>query len=90
MKLVHTCVWNEPPQVSERVVFAEFEWKYHNFLNIKTGESNLKILLFNYWKDLALGSAETYSLEVGAYVSLKRVTASFWEIRFCWILVKIL
>ena len=48
--------------------------------------SNLMIWLFNYWRDLALGSAGTYFLEVGAYLSLNRATAAFWEGRFCWIL----
>ena len=32
----------------ERVVFAEFDWKYHIFLNIKSEEWDLKVLLFNY------------------------------------------
>ena len=36
------------------------------FLNIKTREWNLKILLLNYLNDLASGSLETYFLEVGA------------------------
>ena len=39
--------------------FADFDWKYHIFFNIKTEERDLKILLFNYWNDLALGSVET-------------------------------
>ena len=47
------------PWVCERVVFAEFDWKYHIFLNIKTEQWDLKILLFNYWNDIALGSVET-------------------------------
>ena len=34
--------------MSERVVFAEFDWKYHIFLNIKSEEWDLKVLLFNY------------------------------------------
>ena len=32
----------------KRAVFAEFDWKYHICLNIKTKEWDLKILLFNY------------------------------------------
>ena len=31
--------------MSERLVFVKFDWKYHIFLNIKTEEWNLKILL---------------------------------------------
>ena len=53
------CLWNEPPQVSDRVVFAEFDWKYPNFLKYKKGEWGVNILLFNYTNDLALGSVET-------------------------------
>ena len=78
-KSVHTCLWNEPPQLSERVVFAKFEWKHHNFWNIKTSEWDLQILLFKYWKDLVLGTVETYFLGVGAYVSLKRAPTGVWE-----------
>ena len=26
-KFVHTCLWKEPPQVFQRVAFAEFDWK---------------------------------------------------------------
>ena len=44
---MHTCLRNEPPQVCESVVFAEFEWKYHNFLKIKTGEWDVKFLSLN-------------------------------------------
>ena len=58
------------------------------FLNIKMGEWELKIWLFNYWNDLALGSVEKYFLEVGAYVSLKRATTGIWEVPFCWIWMK--
>ena len=32
----------------ERVVFAEFDLKYHNFLDLKKDERDPKILLFNY------------------------------------------
>ena len=32
----------------DRVVFAEFDLKYHIFLNLKKDEWNPKILLFNY------------------------------------------
>ena len=52
---------NEPPQVCETVTFSELEWKYHIFWNIKTGKWDLKILLFNCWNYLALGSTETFS-----------------------------
>ena len=79
---MHTGLWNEPPQFSERVAFAEFQWKYHIFLNIKKGELYLKILLFNYWIDLVLGSVETNFLNVSAYVSQKGATAGVWEGRF--------
>ena len=85
-----TCVWNGPPRVFERVVFAEFGWKYHNFLKIKTEEWDLKILLFDYWHDLTLGSVETCFLEIDSYVSLERATTGLWEGCFCLILVKIL
>ena len=50
---------------------------------------NIKIFLFNYWKNLVLGSVETYFLEVGAPISLKRATAGVWEGRFCWIWLEI-
>ena len=82
-KSVHTYLWNKPPQVSERVAFAEFEWKYYIYLSIKTGDWGLNILLFNYWNDLALGSVETYFREVGAYVSLKRAATGVWEGHLC-------
>ena len=76
---MHTCLRNEPSQLPERVVFAEFEWICQNFLNIKTGEWDLNVLLSNYWKDLVLVSGETYFLEVAAYVSLKRAAAGVLE-----------
>ena len=57
---MRTFLRNDPAQVSERVVFAEFEWKYPSFVNIKMGESGLKILLFICWNDLACGSVEMY------------------------------
>ena len=69
------CHWMQPLQVSDTIDFAKFDWKYHIFLNIKTAEWDLKILLFIYWNDLALGSVEAYFLEVGAYLSLKGATA---------------
>ena len=75
--------------MSERVFFTEFDWKFHIFLNIKTEEWDLKILFFNYWSDLALGSVETYFLEVGAYVSLKRDTTGVWEGCCCYIWLQI-
>ena len=52
------------------------------FLNRKTEERDLNILLFNYLNDLVLGSAETNFLEIVAYVSLKGATAGFGEGRF--------
>ena len=45
--------------------------------------------MFNYSNAFALGSVQTYFLEVGSYVSLKRATAGLWEGRFCWIWLKI-
>ena len=50
----------------------------------------MNILLFNYWKDLALGSVEIYFLEIGACVSLKQAASGVWEDHFCGISVKIL
>ena len=41
-------------------------------------EWDLKTLLFNYWKDLVLGSVETFFLEASAYMSLKLATAGKW------------
>ena len=76
-KSVHARVWNESLQVSEKVGFAQFDWKYYKLLNIKTGEWDLRILLFTYWNEL------------GAYVCLKGATAGVWECRFCWIWLKI-
>ena len=38
--------------------------------------------MFNYWNNLFLGSVETYFLEVGAFVSVKRAPASVSEGRF--------
>ena len=58
-------------------------------LNIKTEEWDLKVLFFNYWNSLLLGLVQTYFLQVGAYVSLKRVTIGLWEGRFGWIWLKI-
>ena len=43
--LVHACRWNEPLQISERVVFDEFDWKYYFSLNRKTDEWDLKFFL---------------------------------------------
>ena len=73
----------------EWVVFAEFDWNSHIFINIKTKEWDLKVLLFNFFNCLVSGSVQTYILEVGAYVCLKRATAGIWEGRFCWIWLKI-
>ena len=86
---MHRCLWNEPPKFSEKVGFTEFEWKYHIFLSVKTGEWDLNVLLFNCWNDLVLGSVETYFLEVGAYVSLKLATTGVSDGHFCWIWVNI-
>ena len=88
-KSLHNCLWKEPLQVSERVVFAEFDWNYHTFLNIKKDEWDLTILLFNYWNDLVSGLVEAYFLEVDAYVCVKRATAGVWEGGFCWIWLEI-
>ena len=71
---MHTCLWTETPQVSESVIFAEFEQKYNNFLKIETGEWDLKPLIFNYWNDFIIGSVQTCFLKVGAYVSLKQAS----------------
>ena len=86
---MHRCLWNEPPKFSEKVGFTEFEWKYHIFLSVKTGEWDLNVLLFNCWNDLVLGSVETYFLEVGAYVSLKLATTGVSDGHFCWTSVNI-
>ena len=50
LEVVHTCLWNEPPQVSERVVFAEFDWKYHFFWykNGEVGPTNFIIWLLKW------------------------------------------
>ena len=68
---------------------AEFDWKYNFFWNIKQEKWDLKVLWFNYWSDLALGSVETDFLAVGAYVRLKGATAVVWLGRFCWIWLEI-
>ena len=57
--------------------------------NTKTEEWDLKVLLFNYWNGLVLGSVKSSFLEVGAYVSLKRATTGLWEVRFCCIWLKL-
>ena len=82
---MHTCLWKEPPCVFERVVFAEFDWKYHIFLKMKMEEWDRKNLLSNYWNDLALGSKETYFLEVGACLPMRGATTGIWEGRFMWV-----
>ena len=83
------CLWKKPLQVSERVVFAEFDWKCHILLNIKKEEWDPKILLLNYWNDLVLGSAETNFLEISSYVSLKGASGGVWEGRFSWFWLEI-
>ena len=45
---MRTCLSKEPPQVFQRVIFAEFDWKFHIFLNIKAEECDLRLLWFNY------------------------------------------
>ena len=85
---MYTCLWNEPLYVPVKVVFAEFEWKYHYFWNRKTGEFDLNIFLLNYWNDLVLGAVEIYILEAGAYLSLKPATSGISQVRSCWIWVK--
>lgn len=67
-KLVHTCFWNEPPGVSDRVNFVRFVWNVRLFLKIKTVDCDQKNLIFIYSNFLVSDS------EVAAYVSLKRVT----------------
>ena len=59
-------LWNEPPQ---GVIFAE----NITFLNIKTGELNLKILLLNYWHALSClrVSRNIFSASRWIYVSEK-------------------
>ena len=52
-------------------------------LNIKTGECDLKSLLFNYWNDLVLGSVEIF-LEAGACACLKGGTTGIWECHLPW------
>ena len=62
---------------------SRFCWIYHEmshfFKDKKTKEWDLKILLFNCWKDFALASVEKYIFEVGTYVSLKGATGGMWE-----------
>ena len=89
MKSVHTCLWKEPPEACERVVFVECDWKYHVFLNIKTEEWDQNISLFIYWNGLVLGSVEVYLLEVSAYVPLKITIAGVWEGCFWWVWLEI-
>ena len=55
----------------------------------KTEEWDLKVVMFNYWNGLVLGSVESSFLEVGTYVSLKRATTGLWEVRFCCIWLKL-
>ena len=57
--------------------------------NTKTEEWDLKVVMFNYWNGLVLGSVESSFLEVGTYVSLKRATTGLWEVRFCCIWLKL-
>ena len=33
--LVHTCLGKETPVVSDRVIFAQFQWAYYSFLKLK-------------------------------------------------------
>ena len=68
--------------------FCRIWVKILHFLSIKTGEWDLKILLFNYWNYLLLGLLEVYFLEVGAYIFLKRAATGIWEGSFFWIWVK--
>ena len=41
---------------------------------MKTEEWHQKVLLVNYWNELALGSVQTYFMDGDSYVSLKRKT----------------
>ena len=49
-KSVHMCLRKELPQMSERVVVAEFDWKYHIFLNIKNGGVGPKYFIVSLLK----------------------------------------
>ena len=69
------------------VLFAEFDRKYHMVLNIKSEEWDLKILLFLYFNDLALGPVETPFFESRSYVSLNeppQVSKRFVFAEFNW------
>ena len=82
-------MWKKPSQVRERVVFAEFDWKFQFFWNLETEQQDLKFLYLNYWSDLLLGSVQAYFLEAGAYLSLKGGTTDVCEGGFCWIRLEI-
>ena len=56
--------------------------KCHHFSNIKKGKWDLKLLLFNYRRDIVLGSVETSFLEVVGYVFPKRAITDLSEGRF--------
>ena len=70
-----------------RVIFADFEIKYHCFWNIKTEKWGLKIFLFHFWNDLFLGPVETYFLE-SRHTSLRnkppQVSHSVVFAKFSW------
>ena len=79
---MHAYLWKETPQVSESVVVAIFDWKCHIFLNRKTDDWGWKILLFNYWNDLALGSVETNFLEGSVYmcITFLNIKTEEWDL----------
>ena len=55
------------------------------FLKRKSQKLDLKILLFNYWTVLVLGSVQIDFLDVVVYVFLKGAPGDFWKGRFCFI-----
>ena len=82
---VFSGIWCIPLSQTSYHRFLEglFGWiwlKPSLFLNIKTEECDLKVLLLIYWNGLALGSIQTDFLEVGAYLPLERATGGFWRL----------
>ena len=64
--------------MSERVVFAELDWKYDIFWNIKTEEWALKLLLFDDVHDLVLGTVEIFFLK-SVHTCLQKEPPSVFE-----------
>ena len=81
--------WGVSAYVSLKWLTAGLWLENYFYLNRKTEEWDLKILLFNYRNDIVLGSGKIYFLEVGAYISLKQATAGVRESRFSWIWLEI-